>query len=114
MSGICGIIGVVGDISVEVKNANIISRRYRGLGEVIREQITDEGHAVDWVLTIAHADASLRSVDYDLILLDLMLPDGNGLDLLTKIRHSGKTTPVIILTARDQISDRIKGLNAGG
>mgnify|MGYP003636672737 FL=1 len=84
-----------------------------GLGEVIREQITDEGHAVDWVLTIAHADASLRSVDYDLILLDLMLPDGNGLDLLTKIRHSGKTTPVIILTARDQISDRIKGLNAG-
>ncbi len=84
-----------------------------GLGEVIREQITDEGHAVDWVLTIAHADVSLRSVDYDLILLDLMLPDGNGLDLLTKIRHSGKTTPVIILTARDQISDRIKGLNAG-
>lgn len=84
-----------------------------GLGEVIREQITDEGHAVDWVLTIAHADVSLRPVDYDLILLDLMLPDGNGLDLLTKIRHSGKTTPVIILTARDQISDRIKGLNAG-
>lgn len=84
-----------------------------GLGEIIQEQITDEGHAVDWVLTIAHADASLRSVDYDLILLDLMLPDGNGLDLLTKIRHSGKTTPVIILTARDQISDRIQGLNAG-
>lgn len=84
-----------------------------GLGDAIQEQITDEGHAVDWVLSIAHADASLRAVDYDLILLDLMLPDGNGLDLLTKIRHSGKTTPVIILTARDQISDRIKGLNAG-
>ena len=84
-----------------------------GLGDAIQEQITDEGHAVDWVQNLSYADTSLRTVDYDLILLDLMLPDGNGLDLLSKIRHSGKTTPVIILTAKDQLSDRIKGLNAG-
>lgn len=84
-----------------------------GLGDAVQEQLSDEGHAVDWVQSLSYADSSLRAVDYDLILLDLMLPDGNGLDLLSKIRHSGNTSPVIILTARDQISDRIKGLNAG-
>ena len=50
---------------------------------------------------------------YDLILLDLMLPDGRGLDFLKARRVAGDVTPVIILTARDQISDRIAGLNAG-
>lgn len=83
------------------------------LGEVIHSQMTDEGHAVDWVQTIGHAKAALASTQYDLILLDLMLPDGHGIDLLKTLRHSGVTTAVIILTARDQISDRIKGLNAG-
>lgn len=84
-----------------------------GLGEVIQDQITDDGHAADWVQSISHAQASLRTTHYDLILLDLMLPDGNGIDFLKKIRTAGDTSPVIILTARDQISDRIKGLNAG-
>lgn len=84
-----------------------------GLGEVIRDQIADEGHAIDWVQTISHAETSLYTTHYDLILLDIMLPDGSGIDLLKKIRKSGETTPVIILTARDQISDRITGLNAG-
>ncbi|MBG58058.1 MAG: DNA-binding response regulator [Porticoccus sp.] len=84
-----------------------------GLGEVIQDQIADEGHAIDWVQTIAHAEASLHTTRYDLILLDLMLPDGSGIDLLKELRHCGTTTPVIILTARDQISDRINGLNEG-
>jgi two-component system OmpR family response regulator len=84
-----------------------------GLGEVIHDQITDEGHAVDWVQSISYAQASLRTTRYDLILLDLILPDGSGIDLLKKIRHAGETVPVIILTAKDQISDRINGLNAG-
>lgn len=84
-----------------------------GLGEVIQDQMSDEGHAVDWVKTRTYAATSLRTTHYDLVLLDLMLPDGSGLDLLTNLRQSGQTTPVIILTARDQISDRIKGLNAG-
>ena len=84
-----------------------------GLGEVIQEQMTAEGHAIDWVQTISHAETSIHTTHYDLILLDLMLPDGSGIDLLKKIRQYGATTPVIILTARDQISDRIKGLNAG-
>lgn len=84
-----------------------------GLGEAIRDQITDDGHAVDWVQTISHASSSALSTHYDLILLDLMLPDGSGISFLTTIRRHGDQTPVIILTAKDQISDRIEGLNAG-
>ncbi|MDA7088295.1 response regulator transcription factor [Pseudomonas sp. SA3-5] len=84
-----------------------------GLGEAVREQIADDGHAVDWVLRLAHAEASVRTTAYDLILLDLILPDGRGLDFLRQRRSAGDVTPVIILTARDQISDRIAGLNAG-
>lgn len=84
-----------------------------GLGEAVREQIADDGHAVDWVQRLAEAEATLRSTPYDLILLDLMLPDGQGLDFLRQRRRAGDATPVIILTARDRISDRIEGLNAG-
>ncbi|KAA3639336.1 MAG: DNA-binding response regulator [Proteobacteria bacterium] len=83
------------------------------LGDVLHNQMMDEGHAVDWVQTIGQAKAALASTQYDLILLDLKLPDGHGIDLLKSLRHADDTTPVIILTARDQISDRIKGLNAG-
>lgn len=84
-----------------------------GLGEAVREQIMDDGHAVDWVQRLDHAQAYVRATRYDLILLDLMLPDGRGLDFLRKQRAAGDTTAVIILTALDQISDRIDGLNAG-
>ena len=83
------------------------------LGEAIREQIADDGHAVDWVTLVKQAQACLLTTPYDLILLDLMLPDGRGLDLLQQLRGAGNSTPVIILTALDQISDRIAGLNAG-
>lgn len=83
------------------------------LGQAVYEQIVDDGHAVDWMRTLAHAQASVHTTDYDLILLDLMLPDGQGLDFLRQRRAAGDRTPVIILTARDQISDRIAGLNAG-
>jgi two-component system OmpR family response regulator len=85
----------------------------QGLGEAVREQIADDGHAVDWVQNLAHAQTIVRSTRYDLMLLDLMLPDGRGLDFLRAQRAAGDSTPVIILTARDQISDRIAGLNAG-
>ncbi|TVT81459.1 response regulator transcription factor [Pseudomonas sp. H3(2019)] len=84
-----------------------------GLGEAVREQLADDGHAVDWVQRLDHAQTSVRTTGYDLILLDLMLPDGRGLDFLRQQRGAGDVTPVIILTARDQISDRIEGLNAG-
>ena len=84
-----------------------------GLGEAVREQIADDGHAVDWAQRLEHARNSVRTTVYDLILQDLMLPDGRGLEFLRQQRSAGDVTPVIILTAQDQISDRIAGLNAG-
>ncbi|WP_417545575.1 response regulator [Marinobacter sp.] len=84
-----------------------------GLGEAVRDQISEDGHAVDWVQSLGYADASVKATTYNLVLLDLMLPDGHGFDFLKKLRARGDATPVIILTARDQVSDRIAGLNAG-
>ena len=84
-----------------------------GLGQAVREQIADDGHAVDWVHRLKDAELSIQSTAYDLILLDLSLPDGHGIDFLRKQRAAGNLMPIIILTAKDQISDRIAALNAG-
>jgi two-component system OmpR family response regulator len=83
------------------------------LGEAVREHVVEDGHAADWVQRLEQAETILRSTPYDLILLDLLLPDGRGLDFLRRRRATGDNTPVVILTAMDQISDRIEGLNAG-
>ncbi len=83
------------------------------LGQAVQEHIAAHGHAVDWIQRIDDAEAALSAVEYGLILLDLHLPDGRGLDLLKETRRLGKKWPVIILTARDQIGDRIEGLNSG-
>jgi two-component system OmpR family response regulator len=83
------------------------------LGAAVRDHVAAGGHAVDHVLRLGDAEAALAGVDYGLVLLDLHLPDGRGLDLLKRLRNRGDKRPVIILTARDQIRDRIEGLNAG-
>lgn len=83
------------------------------LGMAVRDQILADGHSVDWMKRLDEAAEAIRAAVYDLLLLDLMLPDGRGLDFLKARRAAGDVTPVIILTARDQISDRIAGLNAG-
>lgn len=83
------------------------------LGSAVREHVVADGHAVDRVTRLTEAETGLRTALYDLILLDLILPDGGGVEFLRRRRTLGDTTPVIILTARDQISDRIEGLNAG-
>jgi len=83
------------------------------LGAAVATHLKRSSHAVDWVQRLDDADAALRAVDYGLVLLDLHLPDGRGLDLLRKLRKANDKRPVIILTARDQIRDRIEGLNAG-
>lgn len=83
------------------------------LGAAVRDQVAADGHSVDWALRLDEARAYLDVASYDLVLLDLMLPDGRGQTFLRALRKSGDVTPVIILTAMDQISDRIEGLNAG-
>ncbi|MBC7312921.1 MAG: response regulator transcription factor [Rhizobium sp.] len=83
------------------------------LGAAVRDQIAADGHSVDWVMRLDRAGDALASAVYDLVLLDLMLPDGRGIPFLKVLRGRGDVTPVIILTALDQVSDRIEGLNAG-
>jgi two-component system OmpR family response regulator len=83
------------------------------LGTAIRDQIASDGHSVDWVTRLDEAQDAIASAGFELILLDLMLPDGRGISFLKKLRTRGDVTPVIILTALDQVSDRIDGLNAG-
>lgn len=83
------------------------------LGAAVRDQIAADGHSVDWVQRLDSAGDAMAGTSYDLVLLDLMLPDGRGIPFLRKLRAGGNVTPVIILTALDQVSDRIDGLNAG-
>jgi two-component system, OmpR family, response regulator len=83
------------------------------LGDAVQHRLRSAQHAVDWVETLADGRAALDAVPYGLVLLDLHLPDGHGLDLLRGLRADGDRLPVIILTARDQIGDRIRGLDLG-
>ncbi len=83
------------------------------LGAAVRDQIAGDGQSVDWVTRLDAAGDAMAAAGYDLLLLDLMLPDGRGIGFLKALRARGDVTPVIILTALDQVSDRIEGLNAG-
>ncbi len=83
------------------------------LGQAVNDHVVAEGHSADRVTRLADADAARRTGVFDLVLLDLMLPDGRGLDFLKALRAAGDVTPVVVLTARDQISDRIAALDAG-
>jgi two-component system response regulator QseB len=83
------------------------------LGDAIRVGLTQEHYAVEWVRDGQAAERSLRNTHYDLVLLDLGLPGRTGLDILHGLRSAGDPIPVIILTARDTVNDRITGLDAG-
>jgi two-component system OmpR family response regulator len=83
------------------------------LGSAVRDQIAGDGQSVDWVTRLDAAGDARASAATHKILLDLMLPDGRGIGFLKALRVRGDVTPVIILTALDQVSDRIEGLNAG-
>jgi DNA-binding response OmpR family regulator len=81
--------------------------------ELLRSAFERAGFVVDSVGTTAQSDAALALVGYDAVILDLGLPDGDGLRLLVKIRGAGNRVPVLILTARDAVEDRVSGLDAG-
>lgn len=72
------------------------------------------GLAVDRTATLAGADESLRVNTYDAAVLDRMVPDGDALDLVARLRADGGTVPVLFLTARDLVADRVDGFTAGG
>lgn len=83
------------------------------LAEAIGSHLKAQGFAVDAMLDLKTAQGALAVEEFGAILLDLSLPDGDGLEFLVRLRQEGRCTPVIIMTARDQIRDRIKGLEAG-
>jgi len=85
----------------------------RMIGEGIRTALKQDGHAVDWLRDGNSADTALGHEEFDLVLLDLGLPGKDGLDLLRSLRARRKPTPVIILTARDALHERVAGLDAG-
>jgi two-component system response regulator QseB len=83
------------------------------IGAAVRDRLRGQGLAVDWVLDGRAADAALAGEAYDLLLLDLGLPGREGLAVLKALRGRGSTLPVVILTARDAVDDRVAGLDAG-
>ena len=83
------------------------------IGRAVRQGLGNAGFAVDWVMDGNAADRALANGVYDLALLDLGLPGQDGMAVLQKLRRSGNSVPVMIVTARDAVADRIAGLNAG-
>ena len=85
----------------------------RRIGLLLKKSLMEQAYTATWVRTCAEARDALCESQYDTIVLDLGLPDGDGLDLLMEWRRSGFLEPVLILSARDTVEDRIKGLDRG-
>ena len=83
------------------------------IGEAARQGLRQEGHSVDWVRDGKEAEAAVAAAPYDAVLLDLGLPRRDGLSLLKSWRAKNVNVPVLIITARDAVSDRVAGLDAG-
>ena len=83
------------------------------LGQFLERGLREATYTVRWVRTCKDALDALAESPYDVIVLDLGLPDGDGIDMLRQWRESGFNEPVLILSARDSLEDRIKGLNIG-
>jgi len=83
------------------------------IGQGLHTALRQASFAVDWMRDGKSAGAALQSSHFDLVLLDLGLPQRDGIDVLRELRKRGDSTPVIILTARDEIQHRIAGLDAG-
>lgn len=83
------------------------------LCQAVAASLRAQGFAVDTAASVSEALALWRAADYDAVVLDLMLPDGTGLDALKQMRDRGNTAPVLILTALGAIEDRVRGLDGG-
>ena len=83
------------------------------LGNSLQRVLTVAGHPVVWLRTSADARRFLQEQTFALVLLDIGLPDETGLDLLAWLRAQGQATPVMLLTARDSVGERVLGLDAG-
>ncbi len=83
------------------------------LGEILRAGLVEEGYAVDLETRAVDGLWRATTIEYDAVVLDVMLPDGSGVELLRSMRARGREAPVLVLTARDALEDRVDGLDAG-
>ncbi len=83
------------------------------IGDGVAASLDLEGFAVDWVEDVESSESALEANNYEMVILDIGLPDGSGLDVLKKIRSSRNNVPVLILTAYDDVSYKVKGLDSG-
>jgi DNA-binding response OmpR family regulator len=91
----------------------LIVEDQRRIGAFLERALREHSYAVTWVRSCREALDALCESSHDAIILDLGLPDGDGIDLLSQWRKSGFNEPVLILSARDAVQDRIKGLDLG-
>jgi two-component system response regulator QseB len=83
------------------------------VGDAITASLSQEAITVDWVRLSSHATHALKTEVFDFLVLDLGLPDGDGLNVLRSARADGNAIPALILTARDTVADRVQGLDSG-
>jgi DNA-binding response OmpR family regulator len=83
------------------------------LGDAIRAGLTQEHYAVEWVTDGHAAESALLAREFDVVLLDLNLPLRGGLEVLRRLRADRQAVPVLVLTARDTVADRVQGLDSG-
>lgn len=91
----------------------LLAEDERDLNNIITQKLTADGYSVDNCYDGKEAMDILSYTDYDAIILDIMMPKADGFEVLRSLRDAGKTTPVLFLTARDTIADRVKGLDSG-
>ncbi len=91
----------------------LVAEDERDLNNIITQKLISDGYSVDSCYDGAEAMHILSYTDYDAVILDIMMPKADGFAVLKSLRDSGKTTPVLFLTARDSIADRVKGLDSG-
>lgn len=91
----------------------LLAEDEKDLNSIVSKKLSSEGYSVDSCYDGQAAIDILSYTDYDAVILDIMMPKADGFTVLNYIRKSGKTTPVLFLTAKDAVSDRVKGLDSG-
>lgn len=91
----------------------LIAEDERDLNAIIEQKLKKQGYSVDTCFDGMEALDFIDMAEYDAIILDIMMPKADGFYVLEKLREKGKTTPVIFLTAKDSVADRVKGLDSG-
>ena len=92
----------------------LVAEDEKHLNRIISEAMEDEGYSVDSCFNGADALDYALSADYDVMILDIMMPKLDGLELVQRLRSGGNNTPVLFLTARDSVADKVEGLESGG